>query len=79
MNSKPLKSAVKLKKIDRLLERENMIVRLAKDGVYVRVPRKRTWFGPYPWRKIIGGAEMVSALELIAERKRNKLIKKATR
>lgn len=66
----------------RELPREDQVVRLTPEGVYMREKGKRTWFGPLAWSKIFWDCVNVQVAERInekAEKRTERKLRRLTR
>jgi hypothetical protein len=67
------------KDVFRELPRDELIVRIAPEGIYTRPKRTRQWWGPIPWNKVHWQCQQVQVHEAIAERAERKLMRRVTR
>ena len=61
------------KAVSRLIERDNLVVTLAPEGVYVREKGKRTLYGPLAYGRLLLKAAEVNAEAIRSERRTRKV------
>lgn len=67
------------KPLQRVLEREGLVVKFTPEGVYTRQAGKRTWFGPTSWGKIHWSCQMIQVNERLEEKRVRKITRKVSR
>lgn len=66
------------KPVSRLIARDNLIVTLTEEGIYVREPRKRTSYGPLSYTAIQYYAAKAMANEAMQVKAEQKAVRSAT-
>lgn len=61
-------ATVLAKQVVRKLEREDLVVRITPEGLYTREPRRRTWWGPVPWKAVHWSCQKIQIDALVQER-----------
>lgn len=56
------------KQVIRKLDREDLVVRITPEGLYTREPRRRTWWGPVPWKALHWNCQKIQIDAIVNER-----------
>jgi hypothetical protein len=67
------------KAILREVPRNELIVRIAPEGIYTRSKRSRTWWGPIAWNMVNWQCQKVQIDAILKEKAEQKAARKATR